>query len=83
MNQLLRRGAALRCCFLLAATLFNACVVSAQTAAAGTIEGRVLNVTSGRYIENARITVDGTKLEANTDSSGLYRLHDIPPGWHA
>jgi iron complex outermembrane receptor protein len=46
----------------------------------GTIEGRVLNATTGNYLNNARITVEGMKLEAFTDSFGQYRLAAVPSG---
>ena len=45
-----------------------------------TIEGRVSNARTGEYLENARITVEGTTLEAFTDRSGAYRLINVPPG---
>ena len=44
----------------------------------GTLEGRVLNLTSKSYLTNARITVDGTTLEAFTDDSGEFRLPGVP-----
>ncbi len=50
------------------------------TAGTGTIEGRVLNQRSGDYVENARITVEGTSLETFTDSDGNYRLNQVPAG---
>src|SRR3954469_19111509 len=52
----------------------------AQTAGTGTIAGRVLNVGNGRYIANARVTVEGTKLEAITDDFGNYQITDVPAG---
>ncbi|MEO6245792.1 MAG: hypothetical protein ABIQ12_10175, partial [Opitutaceae bacterium] len=55
--------------FLLSLTL-GSTLASAQTAPAGTIEGRVFNPRNGEYIERARVTVDGTGLETFTDSSG-------------
>ncbi len=54
--------------------------VLAQSGATGTIEGRVLNADNGKYLNNARVTVDGTTVEAFTDSSGLYRLTNVPAG---
>ncbi|MDO8541309.1 MAG: TonB-dependent receptor [Opitutaceae bacterium] len=53
---------------------------SAQTATPGAIEGRVSNARTGEYLGNARITIDGTALETFTDSSGGYRLNNVPPG---
>ena len=46
----------------------------------GTIEGRVFNPASGIYLENARITISGTSLEAFTDAEGYYRLTSVPAG---
>lgn len=55
--------------------------ISAQTAAAtGAIEGRVLNVQSGRYLNNARIRVADTNRETFTNSFGEYRLSGVPAG---
>jgi iron complex outermembrane recepter protein len=52
----------------------------ATSAATGTIEGRVLNSRSGEYVENARVTVEGTSLETFTDADGNYRLSQVPAG---
>jgi iron complex outermembrane receptor protein len=65
---------------LVAGLVFFASQVRAQTGATGTIEGRVLNADNGKYLNNARVTVDGTTLEAFTNSSGLYRLTNVPTG---
>ncbi|MGH7958844.1 MAG: carboxypeptidase regulatory-like domain-containing protein, partial [Opitutaceae bacterium] len=46
----------------------------------GSVEGRVLNLTSGQYLNNARITVEGTSLETFTDSAGRFRLNGVPAG---
>jgi iron complex outermembrane recepter protein len=68
--------------FLLRALLLAAFVASvrAQTTGTGTIEGRVLNVTSGAYLENAQVAVEGTKLVAATNNFGEYRLSAVPAG---
>ncbi|MBI5694101.1 MAG: TonB-dependent receptor [Verrucomicrobia bacterium] len=63
--------------FLLIAT---AVVASAQAPVPATIEGRVLNVRSGEYVEGARLTVEGTTLEAFTDSAGQYRITGVTAG---
>ena len=55
-------------------------MVFGQTAGVGTIEGRVLNARSGEYVENARLTVEGTPLETFSDSTGTYRLTNVPAG---
>ncbi len=60
--------------------LFIAASANAQTAATGTIEGRVFNPANGEYVERAHVTVEGTTLEAFSDSSGQYRLTGIPAG---
>ncbi len=55
-------------------------VSPAQVAATGSIQGRVLNVTNDTYVEKARVTVEGTALEAFTDAAGNYRLDRVPAG---
>src|SRR5689334_19491351 len=52
----------------------------AQAAATGSIEGRVFDAGRGEYLENARVTIEGTNLEALTDSGGYYRLADVRAG---
>jgi TonB-dependent receptor len=59
---------------LLGATAF------AQSANMGAIQGRVQNATNGLYLKNARITVEGTNLEALTDDYGDYTLPEVPAG---
>jgi hypothetical protein len=40
----------------------------------GSVEGRVFNTTNGRFINNARITIDGVAQETFTDEQGFYRV---------
>ncbi len=54
--------------------------VQAQPAGTGSIEGRVLNETSGAYLENAQVSVAGTTLVASTNNYGEYRLSGVPAG---
>ena len=56
--------------------------VAAEAGAArtGTVEGRVFNPGTGEYLELARITIEGTRLETLTDASGQYRLTNVPAG---
>lgn len=58
---------------------FLATVVSAQPAT-GSINGRVQNVVTGQYLNNARVTLRGTSQIAFTDSSGTYRLVGVAAG---
>ena len=71
---------ALRFWLAMAAGLTGAVRLGAQSAATGTIEGRVFDPRRGEYVEKARITVEGTKLEVLTDSTGSYRLANVPAG---
>jgi iron complex outermembrane receptor protein len=54
--------------------------IHGQSSASGSIEGRVLNATAGNYLTNARVTVEGTAIEAFTDSFGQYRIANLPAG---
>ena len=56
------------------------CSLAAEGPATGTVEGRVSNPANGEFIEKARITVEGTSLEAFTDADGFYRLTNVPSG---
>jgi len=49
-------------------------------AGTGSIAGRVLNVGNGRYLGSARVTVEGTNLEAFTDDFGSYHIDGVPAG---
>ena len=69
-----------RTCLALAGLSLLALTATAQSGATGTIEGRVLNATNGRYLNNARVTVDGTQLEAFTNAEGLFKLTGVPVG---
>lgn len=63
----------------LALALVAVTSVFAQTPT-GSIAGRVLNVSNGSYLNNARVTIDGTKLEAFTNSFGEFRFETVPAG---
>ena len=52
----------------------------ASASETGSIEGRILNAESGKYLNNARVIVEGTNLQAFTDDSGTYRLRAVPVG---
>src|SRR5215213_9283525 len=60
--------------------IFVVATLRAQTPATGIVEGRVLNVPSGAYLNNARVTVNGTKVETFTNETGDYRLTNVPAG---
>jgi iron complex outermembrane receptor protein len=65
---------------LVATIAFFTCSMPAQVPATGTIEGRVVNAQSGEFLERARLRVEGSDLETFTDSSGFYRLSNVPSG---
>ena len=48
--------------------------------ASGTIEGRVLNGSSGAYLNAARVSIPGSRLQAVTTESGEFRLSEVPAG---
>src|SRR5215211_1264966 len=51
-----------------------------QSANTGAIEGRVLDEALGEYLQNARVTVEGTQLETFTDEGGYFVLGNVPAG---
>jgi len=66
------------------AALLGVCLGSsllpAQTATTGALEGRVLNVTTGSYLNNARVSIEGTSLQTFTNEFGEYRFAAVPAG---
>ena len=50
------------------------------TLSTGAISGRVQNVATGQYLNNARVTVQGTDRVVFTDQTGSYRLTGLPSG---
>ncbi len=64
---------------LCAAALLGA-IARGQTAATGSIEGRVFDAARGAYLQNARVTIEGTTLEAFTDDGGYFVLGAVPAG---
>ncbi len=54
--------------------------LAAQSPQTGTIEGRVLNATSGSYLNNVRVAVKDSLLETVTNQNGEYRISGVPAG---
>lgn len=69
---------ALSLCALVAGQF--AAVAQPTTGQTGTIEGRVYNAASGAYLNNARVSVEGTVFQTYTDDTGSYRLRGVPSG---
>ncbi len=51
-----------------------------QSTNTGSIEGRIYDAARGGYVQNARVTVEGTTLETFTDEGGYYVLGNVPAG---
>lgn len=54
--------------------------VQAADGATGTIEGRVLNLSNGQYLNSALVTVEGTSITTVTNEYGEYVLRNVPVG---
>ncbi len=80
MNLLPPAGSYLRRILVAAIVACGLCTLSAQSAPAGAIEGRVFNPAGGEYLELVLLTVDGTTLETLSDAGGRYRLTNVPAG---
>ena len=57
----------------------SAAFATAQTGGA-TVTGRVSNAVTGQYLNNARVTAQGTNKTVFTNSYGEYRLSGLPAG---
>jgi iron complex outermembrane recepter protein len=52
----------------------------AQTGGTGTVEGRVFNQLTGRFLNNAEVTIEGTNLRSLTNQFGEFRVTNVPAG---
>ncbi|MEQ1920718.1 MAG: carboxypeptidase regulatory-like domain-containing protein, partial [Elusimicrobiota bacterium] len=66
-------------CLALLASLAFASAAFAADSATGIVTGRVFNTTTGDYLPNVVVTVEGTATQATTDRDGRYRLV-VPAG---
>ena len=75
-------GRACAAALIVVAGLFSAPALRAAEGpgASGVVEGRVLHGGSGDYLENARVALEGTNLEAATRSDGSFTLAPLPAG---
>lgn len=62
------------------APLSSASVAGDSAEATGTIEGRVLNVANGRFLQRARVSLAGTDAFVFTNEYGHFRFSDVPSG---
>src|SRR5699024_9663065 len=51
-----------------------------QLHAQPTIEGKVIDVQTGKPLPEANVFLSGTKMGTATNDAGYYRLSNIPPG---
>ncbi|MDO8540218.1 MAG: TonB-dependent receptor [Opitutaceae bacterium] len=81
-HTLLFRTAVASLTFLLTEPIGQAADAAGRPAAqsVGSIAGRVQNVATGQYLNNARVGAKGTDLTAFTDQTGSYRLSAVPSG---
>jgi iron complex outermembrane receptor protein len=71
----------LRLSALFAVAVFAAnASTAAEESATGIVAGRVLNATNGTYLNNARVSVEKTSIEAFTNDAGEFQLRNVPAG---
>jgi Carboxypeptidase regulatory-like domain/TonB-dependent Receptor Plug Domain len=78
----LRRPDWLRFCFVVAALASASGLRGQQSAEArgATVTGHVREAASGHALSGATVLVEATALGAHSDSSGTFRIRDVPPG---
>ncbi|MSU50416.1 MAG: hypothetical protein EXS37_15255 [Opitutus sp.] len=52
----------------------------AQTAASGTITGRILNPATREYVRNAEVRIEATGQSVASETGGVYHLSQVAPG---
>src|SRR4051794_26287736 len=66
---------ALACCWL--ASILS---VQAQSAATGTVQGRVFNPSSQQYVRIAEVRLEGTDRVTYTENDGSFQFGGVPAG---
>lgn len=46
----------------------------------GTVNGQVVDNATGKYLEGAEVTINGTDLKANTERDGRFTVRNVPVG---
>ncbi len=54
--------------------------VSVQARSGGSVSGTVLDGTTGKFLEGADVSVDGTTIRTTTEREGGFVLRDVPSG---
>ena len=52
----------------------------ARPAVAESLTGTVTNSATGRTLQGARVAIKAANVEAATDTQGVYRFENLPPG---
>jgi iron complex outermembrane recepter protein len=80
MRTIVRAQLAARTSVALFFALVLTFTANAQSASNGAIEGRIFDEARGEFLQNARVTVEGTQLETFTDDGGYFVLGNVPAG---
>ena len=80
MRQLTRVSAVALGLFLAVASIAPPRTTHAQSAAQGTVTGRITDATSGLPVAAAQVTVVGTGSGALTSQEGVYTIRAVAPG---
>ncbi|MES2697005.1 MAG: TonB-dependent receptor [Verrucomicrobiota bacterium] len=60
--------------------LFASASAQPSNPGAGSIQGQVSNASTGTYLNNVRVSVQGTTIEGSTNATGEYWLANVPAG---
>ena len=73
LSQRMLRGIALALGLLLP-------TLHGQTAGTGTVQGRVFNPSTGSYVRNAEVRLEGTSQTTYTENDGAFTFQNVPAG---
>lgn len=66
---------------LLVLTCFGpGALLPAQPVSTGTVTGRVFNASTGEYVRNAEVNIQGTNRTVTSGDGGYFEITNIPPG---
>ena len=79
-TAILRWSVWLRVCALACAGAALASLNGAETAATGSVQGRVYNPASQEYVRNAEVRLEGTNQVTYTENDGTFQFSSVVPG---
>ena len=62
------------------ATMLLSCTATVFAQQTGTVSGQVVDNSTGKYLEGAQVSINGTDLHTTTERGGAFTIRNVPEG---